>query len=109
MPLSLVVLYTNMRSISLQVRCIYSLLSGKAVRGTAGGEHLLHGYAPISLANGIGLLGLLGNPNNTRLYAAYSLASTNQPPPEGGARTGPGDPSAEITEKVFWVRSGMGL
>jgi hypothetical protein len=63
-------------------------------------------YAPISLASGIGLLGLLGNPNNTRLsrarlYAAYSLASTNHPPPEGGARTGPGDPSAEITEKYF--------
>jgi len=57
----------------------------------------------------MGLLGLLGNPNNTSLYAAYSLASTNHPPPGGGARTGPGDPSAEITGEVFWVRSGMGL
>jgi hypothetical protein len=67
-------------------------------------------YAPISIAHGIGLLELLGNPNNTSLYAAYSLASTNHPPPpREGARTGPGDPSAEITGEVFWVRSGMGL
>jgi hypothetical protein len=62
--------------------------------------HGLWVYAPVSLAaNGMGLLGLLGNPNNTRLYAAYSLASTNHTPPEGGARTGPDDPSAEITGK----------
>jgi hypothetical protein len=49
----------------------------------------------------------LGQP--PQFYAAYiSLASTNQPPP-GGACTGPSDPSVEITKKVFWVRSGMGL
>jgi hypothetical protein len=61
----------------------------------------------------MGLLGLLVNPNNTRLYMQPidSLASTNHPPPEGGARTGPGDPSAETTEKSIlgaqWTGSGM--
>jgi hypothetical protein len=46
-------------------------------------------YAPISRPRRIGLLGLLGNPNNTSLYAAYSLASTNHPPPGRGHAQAP--------------------
>jgi len=46
-------------------------------------------YAPISLPQRMGLLGLLGNPNNTSLYAAYSLASTNHPPPGRGHAQAP--------------------
>jgi hypothetical protein len=46
-------------------------------------------YAPISPPQRMGLLGLLGNPNNTSLYAAYSLASTNHPPPGRGHAQAP--------------------